>query len=218
MGIVEIDQQAKQFIIHSVFFFYGNAAGDSLSEQVANDITVQWNAPAAHIVWNKTSYRVLFNCRGIYAPQLTRSMVIENTNPVNNYFRIETFAHGNISYVDGLGCNTGYFLLDNLLHNSTTAAHEYGHSLGLDHPELLDIRGRGVPGIMYPRGTITDPAYQYSPLAAPLAPGGTMNPLARKVKQEDIDHLQLQQLSFDKNGLAVLGAFSSVWHEAHKQH
>lgn len=218
MGVVEIDQQANQFIVHSVFFFYGNAAGESLSVQVANDIAGQWNAPEARIAWNNEWYRVRFNCSGIHAPHLTPALVVENTNPVNNYFRIETFAHGNISYVDGLGCNTGYFLLDNLLHNSTTAAHEYGHSLGLDHPQMLDIRGRGVPGIMYPRGTITDPAYQYSPVAAPLAPGGTMNPFARKVKQQDIDNLQLQQLSFNKNGLAVLGAFSSVWHEAHEEH
>lgn len=86
----------------------------------------------------------------------------------------------NISFVDGLNSNTGYFLLDNLLNGSTTAAHEFGHTLGLDHPHNLDIRGKGVPGIMYPRGTIVDPPYQYDPNAAPGKPGGTMNPFTGK--------------------------------------
>jgi hypothetical protein len=142
-------------------------------------------------------------------------MVFENTNPRYNYFRIEAFAGGNISFVDGLGCNTGYFKLDNLLNHSTTAAHEYGHTLGLDHPKILDIRGQGVPGIMYPRGTIVDPPFQYSPVARPLEPGGTINPFTRKVLQSDIDALGLNRLRFNKEGFAVLGDFSSIWHEAH---
>jgi hypothetical protein len=158
---------------------------------------------------------VYFDIEGIWANDLSPEMVFENTNPRYNYFRIEAFAGGNISFVDGLGCNTGYFKLDNLLNHSTTAAHEYGHTLGLDHPKVLDIRGRGVPGIMYPRGTIVDPPFQYSPVARPLEPGGTINPFTRKVLQSDIDGLKLNRLRFNKEGFAVLGDFSSVWHEAH---
>ena len=60
-----------------------------------------------------------------------------------------------------VGCNTGYFKLENLYKGSTTAAHEYGHTLGLQHPADLDLRGKGIPGIMYPRGTLVDPQFQY---------------------------------------------------------
>ncbi|MBI2730486.1 MAG: hypothetical protein HYX40_07020 [Sphingobacteriales bacterium] len=120
-----------------------------------------------------------------------------------------------ISFVDDIPCNTGYFKLDNLLNNSTTAAHEYGHTIGLKHPELLDIRGEGQPGIMYPRGTICDPHFQYDATAEPLAPGGTINPYKRKVLQKDIDALKLHRLSFDKNGKAILGDFSSIGHDKH---
>jgi len=162
-----------------------------------------------------TSYNVIFDIKGIWAKSLTPEMVFENTNPRNNYFRVEEFATGNISFVDGVGSNTGYFKLDNLLNNSTTAAHEYGHTIGLDHPEILDIRGKGVPGIMYPRGTIVDAIYQYSPVALPLAPGGTMNPFNRKVLQEDIDHLNLHRLAYNRNGIAVIGNFTNVWHQQH---
>jgi hypothetical protein len=181
MGEVEIKQNT--IIIHSVIFFYGGAANDVLSFDIAKDIADHWNEPAANIKIRGRNYHVYFDIEGVWARSLTPEMIFENNNPRNNYFRIEAFAgtgFHDISSVDGLGCNTGYFKLDNLLNHSTTAAHEYGHTLGLDHPQLLDIRGRGVPGIMYPRGTIVDPAFQYSPVAKPLEPGGTINPLTRK--------------------------------------
>jgi hypothetical protein len=160
-------------------------------------------------------YRVHFNIDGHYAPFLTPLMIYDNDNPRNNYFRIEPFAYGNISSVDDIGCNTGYFLLENLLDHSTTAAHEFGHSLGLVHPRQLDIRGQGQPGIMYPRGSIVDPPYQWNPAAALGEQGSTLNPLTRKVTQQDIDSLRLHRLRFNANGLAVVGEFSSVWHDAH---
>jgi len=141
--------------------------------------------------------------------------VYSNTDPRNNYFRIEEYAMGNISFVDDLPGNTGYFKLDNLLHHSTTAAHEFGHTLGLKHPAVTDIRGKGQPGIMHPRGTICDPAFQYDPQAAPGTKGGTLNPFKRKVLQADIDDLKLHRLSFNNRGIAVVGDFSSVFHEAH---
>ena len=216
MGEVELILHRNQLIIHSVLFFYGDAANDDLSKQIAADIADHWNAADAFTVVRNTRYKVLFNIEGIWSKNLTPEMIFENMNPRNNYFRIEEFASGNISFVDAINSNTGYFKLDNLLHNSTTAAHEYGHTIGLEHPDELDIRGKGLPGIMYPRGTITDPAYQYDPAALPLQPGGTLNPFTRKVLQTDIDNLNLNKLNFNKNNFAVIGDFTSVWHEKHQ--
>lgn len=213
MGEAEIKLQDKQLIIHAVLFFYGNAASDELSTQIASDVASYWNAAKGSAVIKGNQLEVIFDIEGIWARQLVPEMIFENTNPRNNYFRVEEYAAGNISFVDAINCNTGYFKLDNLMNNSTTAAHEFGHTIGLIHPEDLDIRGKGIPGIMYPRGTIVDNIYQYDSTAEALAPGGTMNPATRKVLQQDIDDLKLHKLDFNRNGFAVLGAFSSIWHE-----
>jgi len=213
MGEAEWLKSKSVIRIHSDFYFYGEAASAALAESIATDISNHWNEPAATIEFKNSLYYIEFIIRGFYEKDLMPETVWFNANPRNNYFRIEEVSPVHVSFVDGIRCNTGYFKLDNLINNSTTAAHEYGHTIGLDHPEQLDIRGMGQPGIMYPRGTICDPAYQYDPHAEPLAAGGTINPYTRKVLQSDIDHLRLQKLSWDKNGFAVLGDFSSVYHD-----
>ena len=214
MGEVELQPRNNLLIIHSIIYFYGNAANEVLIRQVAKDISDHWNEPEGKILIKRNLWNVLFDIEGIYERSLSPEMIFENTNPRNNYFRIEEYAQENISFVDGSGSNTGYFKLENLLNNSTTAAHEYGHTLGLDHPENLDIRGYGQPGIMYPRGTIVDPEFQYDPNIPAGLTGGTINPFTRKVSHHDIDHLKLNQLNFNRSGFAIIGEFSSVWHDA----
>lgn len=216
MGIAEINNNTNTICIKANLYFYGNAANEALSKLIADDINLFWNIIDGHAMIGGRGYGFILNCTGFYAPTLTQKDVMENTNPLNNFFRIEEKASGNISFVDGINSNTGYFQLDNLFNNSSTAAHEFGHTLGLEHPEELDIRGQGTPGIMYPRGTIVDPHFQYDPSVPAGVKGGTMNPYHRKVLQKDMDDLHLERLRF-RSGVAVVGAFSSVWHWAHFQ-
>ena len=70
---------------------------------------------------------------------------------------------------------------------------------------------------MYPRGTLVDAEFQYNPagLAGDSSNGGTMHPKFRKVRNEDIQLLNLSKLTFEKEK-AVLGEFSSVWHPDHR--
>lgn len=215
MGEAEILKDKDQLIIHAEILVYGDAANDDVAHLIAADIAHFWNDARGKVLIRKRLLEVYFNITGKYVPYLTPLEVYENVDPRKNYFRIEEYAYKNISFVDAINSNTGYFKLDNLLHHSTTAAHEFGHTIGLDHPKNLDIRGQGVPGIMYPRGSIVDNIYQYDHNAPPGADGGTVNPFTRRVLQKDIDQLQLHKLQFNERGCAIVGDFTSVWHDKH---
>lgn len=215
MGEASLHKSTQELIITSILYFYGDAADAPLAAQVAADIEQHWNEPQARVKIRNDWYAVRFRIEGIYEPALQPETVWYNDNPRYNYFRIEEFASGNISFVDGLGSNTGYFKRDNLSQTSTTAAHEYGHTIGLPHPEVLDIRGRSAPGIMFPRGTLVDPVYQYDPNVPAGQNGGTLNPIHRRVLPGDIDDLGLPRLDFNERGLAIVGGFSSLYHEKH---
>ena len=216
MGEAELNTSKHELIIRSVLYFYGGAADQALATQIAEDISDAWNAPSGKVKIKGELYAVRFNIEGYYKPDLQPAAVWHNTDPRLNFFRVEEFSLHDISSVDGLGCNTGYFKLGNLLNHSTTAAHEYGHTLGLDHPKDLDIRGKGQPGIMYPRGTLCDPEFQYDPAALAGGPGGTLNPFKRRVLESDISGLRLSRLSFDSKRLSILGEFSSLYHQKHE--
>lgn len=214
MGEAELSAEKNVLEISSQIITYGHAADALLTEQMRDEIETLWNEPRATVMVYGQPCLVQFRITAQLRLDITEMEVLQNTDPRNNYFRIEDFAHGNISFVDGLGCNTGYFLVENLYKGSTTAAHEYGHTLGLDHPKILDIRGKGVPGIMYPRGTLVDAQYQYDPSKPAGVTGGTMHPMHRRVRQEDIAGLNLHRLSFT-NARAVVGEFTNVFHWSH---
>jgi len=218
MGTAELDSFQRQIIIRSHFICYGHAANPAIVELIRDETETMWNEPEGVISFKAVEYTVIFKITASFYPGITPQEIYENIDPHNNYFRIEEFAHGNISFVDGLGCNTGYFKLENLYKGSTTAAHEYGHTIGLHHPEDLDLRGKGIPGIMYPRGTLVDPPYQYNPAgsAGDSSNGGTMHPKNRKVLKNDIAQLKLHKLDFE-NGKAIIGEFTSIWHPNHAE-
>ena len=212
MGEVELDTDRKQIIIRAHIITYGDAANEINTESIRSEIESMWNEPLATVIIKNEAFHVLFRITAQYLPAITPEEIYGDVNPRNNFFRIEEYADGNISFVDGIGCNSGYFKLENLYKGSTTAAHEYGHTIGLEHPQELDIRGKGQPGIMYPRGTLVDPEFQYDASIPAGQTGGTLHPMFRKVLQQDIYLLKLQKLPFNENKLAIIGDFSNIYH------
>jgi hypothetical protein len=211
---VKLNTDMRSLTLEAIVVTYGHASNPDITSRIAGEIEQMWNEPRGTIAIRQVPHTVIFQVEGRWMPAIEPETILANTDPRMNFFRVEEYAYGNISFVDGIGSNTGYFKLENLYAGSTTAAHEFGHGLGLDHPQRLDIRGMGRPGIMYPRGTWVDPAFQYDPGAAPGAPGGTMHPMHRRVLMEDIQDLRLDRLRF-LNGIAVLGEFSNVFHPDH---
>jgi hypothetical protein len=214
MGEAEITSN-NIITIHSHIITYGDAANDVLTERIRNEIETMWNEPRGTVTIHNSIFEIVFRISAKLKKDVSELDVLQSTDARTNYFRIEEYVNGNISFVDGIGCNTGHFKLENLYEGSTTAAHEYGHTLGLHHPKELDIRGKGVPGIMYPRGTLVDPQFQYDPSKPAGVTGGTMHPMYRKVFQQDIDHLNLNRL-FSNNKKAIVGDFTNVYHWSHQ--
>jgi hypothetical protein len=214
LNTVEIDIHHHRLIIISNIITYGNAANPEITESIREEIENMWNQPQGSLIFRGLRFYIFFKINAFFARSIEPLKIYQNTNPQNNYFRIEEFVHGNISFVDAINCNSGYFKLENLYKGSTTAAHEYGHTIGLKHPQQLDIRGKGAPGIMYPRGTLVDPIFQYESNKPAGVTGGFMHPMHRKVTQEDIDNLNLHRLSFH-HGKAIIGEFTNIWHPNH---
>ncbi|NCU06142.1 MAG: peptidase M10 [Chitinophagaceae bacterium] len=212
MALAQLIQSSRLLVIHSHIHLYGDAASEQLSKQVADDIASHWNQPQVFVPIGDEAYKLFFDIQSFYTPHIQPEEVAANADPKLYYFRVEEVSPFDISFVDGIGSNTGYFKLANLLQTGTTAAHEFGHMIGLDHPKQLDVRGQGVPGIMYPRGTLCDPWFQYNPDAEPGSVGGTLDPKHRKVLLDDIEQLRLHKLKFNAKGFAVLGDFTSIYH------
>lgn len=211
MGEIEIIENTKNIYIHANMIIYGNAADESIAKYIADEIGEMWSEPKGKILLDNDVFTLSFMTTWQYAPDLNKDDIIYNNNPRNNYFRVEEYSKIQISMVDDLGANSGYFLKVNLYEGSTTAAHEFGHTMGLRHPAIMDIRGQGRPGIMYPRGTLVDPEFQYNPLAKFGEPLHTMNPIHRRVKQEEIDLIGIPQLIINEQ--LIVGKFTAIYHE-----
>lgn len=215
MGEVLLNTSEGTLTIVSILILYGHSASSELAARIADEVETAWNAPTVDLTIGDDFFRVGFSVTGLYRSELSPDEIHGNLDPRNNYFRVEDFCRLHISFVDEIGSNTGYFLVDNLTNGSLTAAHEYGHTIGLNHPAVLDIRGQGQPGIMYPRGTWVDPSFQWDPAVAPGTVGGTLNPATRRVLTSDVLDLSLDQLVFDRQGRSVLGDFTNLYHQRH---
>ena len=102
MGSAELDLHQKQLIIYSNIITYGIAADAVITESIRDEIETMWNEPQPVITLKGLKFKVVFRINAWFQPGITPIEVYQNLDPRNNYFRIEEFAHGSISFVDGL--------------------------------------------------------------------------------------------------------------------
>ena len=203
--------------VMSTMVYYGPKASMDLALKTSKEISLYWNGgshgkPSARPFYATVDgerYRVIFKISTkVMSTEAAQRSLSFHYSPAVNYIEV---LDGDAKAGDrsnmALSGHQGTWYLSDSLGVSTTAAHEYGHGLGLDHPHNIDWRNKGQPGIMCARGTWVAPKYQYNPSANPLAnePGSTLNPYLRKVIQSDINQLNLGKLDYNIFGFSSLG-------------
>ncbi len=196
-------------------YFYGPAATPELAKAATDEINLYWNG-GSHL---GTDFLTLMTAVGggqehfkmnvtseVVTPEVAAQLQAAHPTPEMNFIQLlpGNTAAGDRSFMDGICASTGTWYASDDLGNSTTAAHEFGHGLCLNHPSNPYWQGKGQPAIMCPRGTLVDAIYQYDPHATAGGPGGTMSPYKRRVIQFDIDAMNLPALNYDQNGIAFL--------------
>lgn len=186
-----VNHSVFEIVIKATLNFYGKYAEPILGNKIISEINTLWNAPQTVIKVNQLDYRINFDIdfRCLNNFEVLR-LIYQNTNHEQNYIRIEDKNIAERSMMGyGLGENSGHWLITDQLGESTTAAHEFGHALGLPHPNEIDYRNTGMPPIMAPRGTFVDAEFQWNPLAEVGAFGGTMRPIWRRVRGYEVQEI-----------------------------
>jgi hypothetical protein len=207
-------------VIKANLIIYGGAATLKLAQQMAYNVQWHWNYPKATILISGKKYKVKFLINGFHFSNISPSIILKNRHQQHVFIRIEHEISTGISVMDKVNSNSGFFKLQNVGYvGASTEAHEYGHALGLwpspdGHPQDLDQRGKGVPGIMYPRGTWVDPQYQYVATTPAGEQGGTVHPDKRRVRQLDIEMLFVN-FDFPKGkALQKMGSLTNIYHKS----
>lgn len=195
------------------YVFYGSQANQKNAAAAANEMAWQYNSAGGKATYGGEKYKVKFKVyyRVVSEADATK-MASGNKEARFNFIRMETggsasdrsFMTNNGS---GKGSNSGTWYTSDNLGTSTTDVHEPGHGLGLEHTPG-DIRGTGIPSIMAARGTIVDPQYQYDPKATPGGPGGTINPVYRRVRNADVQNV-VNNIRSDGNGGLIIGTLDN---------
>lgn len=217
----ELDPSKAEVIMKASMVYYGEAVDPTIAAKATKEIQDMWSglslraADPAQVLTVQVQGKT-YTLRAVLSEEIitvaeAQKRAALNRDPSVNFIRFRKGGGaGDRSYYHDLGANSGVFYESDGIGTSTTASHEFGHGLGLDHPNQYDWRGMGRPAIMCPRGTIVDAAYQWNPKAAPGAAGGTMSPAWRLVSQWDVDNVGIGSLGFDSAGMATVGYASNV--------
>jgi len=186
-------------VIHVIsrFVYSGPALTDEIAEASTREIRKMWNEQIHFVEFEGKPHRVVFDID--YTLDNPRNL--QNADScAYNYVDVRDREDAGSRSVYYLGGNNGIFYTSDNLGHSSTVAHEYGHGLGLEHNEGYQEDAE-VPGIMFARGTLVKSKFRYNPKAVSGDQGGTLNPVFRKVRKEDVRQIDFNQVYLTHNFL-----------------
>ena len=178
-----------------------------LSREATGEISRMWNEPHAAVLIDGVSYQLQFDVTTRTGPLILADHVLPytfNQSCMDNFIDFLPKTHNDDRSFYLESDRFGVFYTSDDIGASTTAAHEFGHSIGLQH-NPLDERKATVPGIMFARGTWVKPEFQYVPSLNFWQVGGTINPVYRHVRPEDVAAVHIEKLKFTEDGVACIG-------------
>lgn len=205
------DSLNKQIKVQAQINIYGNLATSQLAEAITNEINTVWNQQHYQVIRSDGRYDVRFQIK-VVAMTLLKAQRNwdQNQSPYYNYIRIIKEPNANItsSFIVG-NTNSGIWMLSHALGSSTTAAHEFGHSIGLNHPEDGPVSGQ--PGIMVTNYYPVDKSYWIDPNAEEGSEDSKLDLRKRKVLDSDMANFKLENLEFNSQQQAQLGSARFVF-------
>lgn len=201
-ALVRKDPEALTLTFESHIFLYGEA-DDELAQKIAEEINDVWNNQNIETPLDGSLYDLKFKVTASAVP-FSKVFELAQSTPeaAFNFVRVIPGPNSHLTSSFMVGhTNSGVWLLSQGLGNSKTSAHEYGHSLGLDHPAGESFSG-------YPRIMLTD----YYEVETPYQlPSGKLDLTTRKVTEIDVAELRLERLIFDDNQTAPIGRYDMIF-------
>jgi hypothetical protein len=199
-------EERGEMLFVSKIIYRGGALDARMARESTVEMTSLWNESQGLVSYQGRQYRARFLFSQVLDP---RNEYKDSGSCAENFVAIENPSRPGDRSFYGLGGRFGTFYTSDELGRSTTASHEYGHGLGLNH-DAFNQKDAEIPGIMFARGTLVQSKFQWNPLAASGAPGGSIKPHHRRVRGEDLAKIDLQGVRFERE-LGCLGHGSARW-------
>lgn len=184
-ALVKMNWKEKTITIKAHLVFSGEVENPIYAINSFEEIQRMWTETPTESWHFQKYFKVIFDLSYSFEGQ----MLNNPTSCAYNYIEIgHKLPEIGVSYYKHNGAQYGYFYTGDDLGNSTTAAHEFGHALMLDHLPT-DQRKANTPGIMFAKGTFVKPEFQYASTSFHDQP--TLDPIHRKVTSSDIKRIFL---------------------------